>query len=366
MLSSQSLLNQQAALLHFFEQSSSHDQRVLTHSVLDNAVGSGFEAARARFTRLLDDWDTSLSPVPQVAEVLRLTASGFATLEQFRQAVLDHESIDNSWLISLVLRDIAAMGRALDRACAHMILSLCTPTPLPPDPLSADLDLKDVHDLALLNANETTHTILDKHPGATLLEAGPDHMVLAFGDIDSAATINTVITGVGSSRNWDRYADRIEDMHNSVGTDATVLWFGYNAPPNIPSGLAQNPAATAGVHLHAFQDTLRTRNPDAHLTILGHSYGSVVAGQAAVHGLLAADTVIFAGSPGVPAEMQFDTPTPRLVSALSSGDLISLTGTKHVAVHGIDPSASDAFEQWRIDGTHSDYFESPQFRELLK
>jgi pimeloyl-ACP methyl ester carboxylesterase len=53
--------------------------------------------------------------------------------------------------------------------------------------------------------------------------------------------------------------------------------------------------------LRRFQDGLRASHegPPARQTVLGHSYGSLVVGTAAATPGLAADSVVFVGSPGV-------------------------------------------------------------------
>jgi hypothetical protein len=78
------------------------------------------------------------------------------------------------------------------------------------------------------------------------------------------------------------------------GGTAAVAWMGYRPPQG--SDVVFDDAAEQGAPLLA---QLTARLP-GRVTVIGNSYGSVVVGVAARHGL-AADAVVFTGSPGVSA-----------------------------------------------------------------
>jgi pimeloyl-ACP methyl ester carboxylesterase len=61
--------------------------------------------------------------------------------------------------------------------------------------------------------------------------------------------------------------------------------------------------------------------------VLGHSYGSLVVGVAAAHSGLAADSVVFVGSPGVgvDAVSQLHVPAGQVWSTTSRSDVIQYT-----------------------------------------
>lgn len=323
------------------------EQYALVESVLSNSVGESFSAAWERFTQLLhtDPEDRLRAAIT----ILNLTAESFDLL---------NELFDRSILATALIRDVQAMGKALDFACSRAILALCTHQP------DADLTLGDlstltsreIHELTMVTAPEQVVEIVQRYD-ATLLEASEGRMAIAFGDIDNASHITTIVPGVGSQ--WDHYAALAQDFHSD---GATIMWFGYQPPHSLPAGIATHPAAVGGEHLHAFQNALRART-DAQLTVIGHSYGSVVAGYAASERTLAADTLILAGSPGVPPDLKTDG---RIVAALTRADLISFTGTRQVALHGEDPALNPNYEQWRLSGGHSDYLSNPEFRERIK
>jgi pimeloyl-ACP methyl ester carboxylesterase len=81
------------------------------------------------------------------------------------------------------------------------------------------------------------------------------------------------------------------------------MWLDYDAPDFVDEGAGRGRAEAAVAGLRRFQDGLRaTHDGDpAHLTVLGHSYGSLVVGTAAQAPGPIADDVVFVGSPGVGA-----------------------------------------------------------------
>ena len=82
---------------------------------------------------------------------------------------------------------------------------------------------------------------------------------------------------------------------------AAVLWLDYDAPDFLHEAACAGQAQDAGPALHRFQEGLRATHdgPPARQTVLGHSYGSLVVGTAARDHGLAADALVFVGSPGV-------------------------------------------------------------------
>ena len=77
---------------------------------------------------------------------------------------------------------------------------------------------------------------------------------------------------------------------------ATIAWLGYDTPDGADAVLG-GAAADGHRRLIAFTKGLTTATPRPHLTVIGHSYGSLVTGMAAGAGL-AVDDVVFVGSPG--------------------------------------------------------------------
>ncbi|MFC4531551.1 alpha/beta hydrolase [Sphaerisporangium dianthi] len=142
---------------------------------------------------------------------------------------------------------------------------------------------------------------------------------ISFGDPDKADNIVSYVPGTGTTLGGilgdAKRADRLwrQASLTAVGENvASMVWLGYEAPQweatvkDSDHSVALPKAAAKGApQLAAFTDGLHaTHQPgsDVRLTVLGHSYGSLVTGMAArLRPGNFADQVIFVGSPGVGA-----------------------------------------------------------------
>lgn len=164
---------------------------------------------------------------------------------------------------------------------------------------------------------EPVHTTLYTYDPTAF--GGDGRIAVAAGDLDTADNVAVVVPGFGtdmgsaeyqSTRAVDLYTDaRALDPH---ATNATMFWIGYDAPDNVPWGngaddgwdaveVASERAATQGGDRLA--DTLDGLAADraghaAHVTVVGHSYGSTTTGIAATEHHLPIDDVVLVGSPG--------------------------------------------------------------------
>jgi hypothetical protein len=204
-------------------------------------------------------------------------------------------------------------------------------------------------------------------------DAGGDgRVVLANGNPDRADHVLTYVPGTGSTlASVPGHMVRAERMrHDATAaapeeSTAVVYWLDYDAPDTLPAAASGEYADRAAEDLRRFADGLRATHPGEgpHHTVLGHSYGSTVVGQAAAGGL-GADNLVFLGSPGVgvdsAAELRISSdPTRNVWSSTAWSDEIKLTSGRewragvgpagHVLnrvltsdmPHGLNPSASD-------------------------
>ncbi|MCO5995451.1 alpha/beta hydrolase [Actinoallomurus rhizosphaericola] len=144
------------------------------------------------------------------------------------------------------------------------------------------------------------------------------------------------------------------------GTDlAVVAWLGYS-PPKVtsPGVITDFRADTGAARLRRFVTDVHRLNPSADTTLLCHSYGSVVCGEA-VRGLPVNDVAAF-GSPGMSASSAAGLGTrARVWAGRGASDWIGMV--PHVRVFGLgfgtDP-VSPAFGA-RVfaagSGGHGDY-----------
>ncbi|HLV57989.1 MAG TPA: alpha/beta hydrolase [Natronosporangium sp.] len=203
---------------------------------------------------------------------------------------------------------------------------------------------------------------------------GDGRVVLALGNPDLADNVVTYVPGAGTTlAGVEGHLRRTEalaaeaDRWDGSDRSAAVYWLGYDAPDwglTADNPLRGGPAAEAAVDLRRFAAGLRATHAGggSATTFLGHSYGSTVVGQAAVGGL-AADRLVFLGSPGVVAERAADLridadPSRHVWSATAGNDPIRYAPD---CLHGPDPSAPEFGGRVFAaapDGGHSGYWDA--------
>lgn len=337
-------------------------QQESLQAFFSQVVGEAFASSQDFLERIGNRWAQTDQHLATTAQVLSITARAQDTLESLLESLrFSQERADNSRDLTLLIRDLHTMGRVLDQVCAWQLEAICTPeTTPPPRPLGVDSTLEETHaqNLASLANYPVLADFLDD-PDFYLLELSDSHLVAAFGDIDHAEAVLTMVAGVGSSSNWEGYLERGSRLHEATGA-ATVVWLGYQAPSTVPAALGTLPAKAGAQNLVQFQDTLATRNPSARTVVLGHSYGSTLVGYARSD--LAVDSIIYAGSPGIPK----GNGRARETTVLGDKDWIGLTGTQWTAIHGVDPATLNTHTQLRTTGGHSDYFSDSLLLEHLR
>ncbi|GAA1968778.1 alpha/beta hydrolase [Catenulispora subtropica] len=202
--------------------------------------------------------------------------------------------------------------------------------------------------------------------------SGDGRGIEVVGDLVHAKRIAVVVPGAGNTlSNFDSVkgpgggAESLFTQAQDLGAHgslAVIGWLGYD-PPSVDSihvttlGHAESGARA----LKTFLNQLRSVN-NAPVTLLCHSYGSVVCGQAA-HSVKATDIAVF-GSPGMGVGSVADLNTGARVWAGRGGN-DGIADVPHVQVDllGVDLGFGDdpvdpAFGARRFDagnGGHSDY-----------
>jgi hypothetical protein len=194
-------------------------------------------------------------------------------------------------------------------------------------------DVNDKIDRYALWANENRQLLLFD-------PSGDGRVAEVFGDLATADHVGVIVPGItnditnfgppGGGGFRDGGADLAHAALRLDRSVATIAWLGYDTPDGADAILRT--AAEAGHDdLVRFVDGLVAEG-DRHVTVIGHSYGSLVAGMAAGDGI-AADEVVFVGSPGTSLDHAGDANLPpggEVWSGLASWDLIgvgvSLTG----------------------------------------
>ena len=156
-------------------------------------------------------------------------------------------------------------------------------------------------------------------PGRALLDLEVDpradagsgvRAAVARGDVDAAAHVGVFTAGFTTG--VDELPGRLGELDALAAAagpgTAAVAWYGYDAPQAHEvadpdrSVLGRAPADEGAPRLASFLDGLDAARPgrEAHVTAIGHSYGSVVTAAAVAPGAAeGVDDVVYLGSPGV-------------------------------------------------------------------
>lgn len=173
---------------------------------------------------------------------------------------------------------------------------------------------------------------------------------VAQGDVDNAKHVSTFVPGIGTTvegslHNYIRQAGNLRqaaaDQGNMPLKDvATISWLGYDAPGepkfgNLGDIASPNLAKEGSDRLAGFLTGMQASREhgagDAHMSLVGHSYGSTTSGMAAtkVKSGVIDDLVLF-GSPGMgtfdPSDLHVDE-KHRWVSGVPEGDWVQGVGS---------------------------------------
>jgi len=161
---------------------------------------------------------------------------------------------------------------------------------------------------------------------------GNGRVVEVFGDLGSADRIAVLVPGVSTTaNNFNTGLDDVRDRAPAVQARAlydaaraaapgqhvaVIAWLGYDAPQGVGRTAAREELAQAGATaLDGFTRDLAIMRPKARVTVIGHSYGSVVAGLAAASLPSQVKDVVVVGSPGMGVSRAADLHTSAHVWA---------------------------------------------------
>lgn len=249
------------------------------------------------------------------------------------------------------------------------------------------LENAEAAEQALKTADEYVVPGTDDQPGGTLWLYDPDafdgdgRVAIGIGDLDTADDVSIQIPGIRTEMNdAPDYAQKAADLYESAryngdgSSVATMFWLGYDTPAGdllewgeVPS---ENYAQDGGERLATAVDGLRASRSDnpAHMTAIGHSYGSTTTSYAATDHDLAVDDIALIGSPGTgPADSasDFSVGADHVYVGRNSSDWVATVGDEGSlgkdwffdAGLGTDPSSEDfgahRFEAEAVDRQRS-------------
>ncbi|MEV0301286.1 MULTISPECIES: alpha/beta hydrolase [Streptomyces] len=214
---------------------------------------------------------------------------------------------------------------------------------------------------------------------------GPGRVTEVLGDLAHADRVAVLVPGSDTGIDtYGRFRATAEALHARLVREApagirtaVVAWLGYETPGTVTAAVATTgPADRAAPELRSLVDDLRTvSGPRAHVSLICHSYGSVVCARAAAG--LDVDDIAVVGSPGTGADTAAALRTrARIWAARGADDWVAnvphlsadLFGT--TVGFGTDPVAPEfgARVFTAGDGGHGDYFApgSPSLTNLTR
>ncbi|MFC6286345.1 alpha/beta hydrolase [Nocardioides sp. GCM10027113] len=240
------------------------------------------------------------------------------------------------------------------------------------------LDNARATEVALAQVEGLRDPITDERVGGALWLYDPaafdgdGRVAVAVGDLDTAADVAVFTPGITTEMvDVADYALQMGNLYEATrftgdgSSVAAMFWLGYDTPsgPTDVATMTESRAEDGGERLADALDGLRASRAEepAHLTAIGHSYGSTTTSYAAGDFDLAADDVVLIGSPGAgPADHadDFSVGEDRVYVGRDSRDLVGFLGDegwvgKGGLGLGTDPSSRDfgatRFEAENVD-----------------
>ncbi|MFB6618641.1 alpha/beta hydrolase [Streptomyces sp. NPDC085524] len=154
-------------------------------------------------------------------------------------------------------------------------------------------------------------------------DQGNGRAIVAFGqDPDTAKNVSTTVLGMNTALDEDFAKKDLKGAFDVASgarvldpSSTSIVWLGYDAPQSELEAAAPSYAQKAAPGLNGFMNGLVATNQhgDPHLTVIGHSYGSLVVGVASQQPgrIPGADDIVLLGSPGVGVDRAEDLGVPK-------------------------------------------------------
>ena len=219
--------------------------------------------------------------------------------------------------------------------------------------------------LEMIEVVETELHAYDNHQLMVLDPEMPGRAAIAVGDVDTADHVAVLVPGFSSAvTNYlpkvtanahllVHEADFAADRHNA-GTVAAVAWIGYHAPRSLDvlapfDAIVGADALSRTVNgLHEGREASGVGDP--HLTVVGHSYGSLVSGYGVQGNVVPVDDFVIIGSPGVGADdvTGLGRAAENTFVGVTGGDVVG-----HSGYYGTSPEGPYfGATTFQVDGGH--------------
>ena len=138
---------------------------------------------------------------------------------------------------------------------------------------------------------------------------GDGRMAISLGAPDTSSNVSVMVPGISNElSDMMRMINDAKALKDGSPDTAVVVWLGYDTPPafndvsrgaDIPNIGSESRAIEGAAELRLFVNGGLDLGADQRVTLIGHSYGTIVAMRAAADGgLPLVDNIVVMGSPG--------------------------------------------------------------------
>ncbi|HWD56103.1 MAG TPA: alpha/beta hydrolase [Acidimicrobiales bacterium] len=232
---------------------------------------------------------------------------------------------------------------------------------------AAKLDLAAAHPDHEPDRSRVLETLLSCQADILVYRPHEQHYAVGFGAWADSRHVAVVVPGVGDGTNLcSDWIPGARHLFEAAESTTVVLWKGYDNPADLLAAAAGSIECTdvvvnAAMDLTEFVASLPI-GPEHSVTIVAHSFGSVVTGAALADCGLRCTDVVVAGSPGMTVDdlRQLHMEQSHFFAEQAPGDAIAELG-----IFGAAPSAPTfGGRRLRTNGpdhpvvhAHSSYFE---------
>jgi pimeloyl-ACP methyl ester carboxylesterase len=202
-------------------------------------------------------------------------------------------------------------------------------------------DLAVTHPELEADRAQLLETLLTCQGDILLYRPDEQYYAVGFGEFDVSRHVAVVVPGVGDGTNMaSDWIPGARNLFDAAESTAVVLWKGYENPVDVFAAAAgsiecTDGLVTAALELTEFVASLPIR-ADHSVTIVAHSFGSVVTGTALADCGLRCTDVVVAGSPGMTVDdlRQLHMERSHFFAEQAPGDAIAELG-----IFGTAPSS---------------------------
>jgi len=224
---------------------------------------------------------------------------------------------------------------------------------------------------AALASGDTTRTeLLEALLGCggdlVIYRPASDHFGIRLGSVHESDHVAVLVPGVGTDRNLlSQWLPSARTLFEAAESTTVILWKAYDEPPDLLVAAARtigcdDDVRRAARDLTEFVTSLPLR-PGQSLTVVAHSFGSIVTGAALADCGLVCTDVVVAGSPGMSVDdlRQLHLDESHVFAEEAPGDPVAelgLFGTEPTSpVFGATRMRTNAPGHTQVRA-HSEYF----------